>query len=155
MIRHYEEARVHAMASNVFQSRRRSPGTKVTRAENVARAARALRRTGVDVLQDVPVRRPSEIDTALRRLPGVDETTVRMFLMYTGLEDFVPGDAHVRRFVASAVGKRAVSAPEAEALVRDAAHELLLSPRLLDHEIWKYGVTAAGVARPPAPSDGS
>ena len=79
-----------------------------------------------------------------------------MLLMYTGDEDFVLGDAHVRTFVASAVGKRAVSAPQAEALVLAAAYELILSPRLLDHEIWRYGVSGAGgQARPPEPPRGS
>ena len=57
------------------------------------------------------------------------------------------GDAHVRRFVASAIGERAVSAHQAEALVRGAAYELILSPRLLDQEIWRYGVSGAGVAK--------
>ena len=154
LIRHYDLLGADAIASGVFRSCRRFPGAKITRAENVVRAAQALRDIGVDVLQDVPPRRPAEIDTALRPLPGIDRHAVRMLLMYTGDEDFVLGDAHVRRFVASAIGKRAVSAPEAEALVLAAAYELILSPRLLDHEIWRYGVSGAGVARPPEPPSG-
>ena len=153
LIRRCEETGVDAMASKVFRSRCRSPGTKITRAETVARAARALRHIGVDVLQDVPVIRPGEVGAALRLVPGIEECTVRALLKYTGPEDFVLGDAHVRRFVASAIGKRAVSAFEAETLVRDAAHELILSPRLLDHEIWQYGVSGAGVAKPPVLPD--
>ena len=155
LIRHYDELGADAIASRVFQSGRRFPGTKITRAEIVVRAAQALRHIGVDVLQDVPSRRPAEIDAALEPLPGIDTQTVRMLLMYTGAEDFVLGDPHVRTFVASAIGKRAVSAPEAEALVRATAYELILSPRLLDHEIWRYGVSGAGVARPPKPPRGS
>ena len=154
LIRHYDELGADAIASEVFRSCRRFPGAKITRAENVVRAAQALRHIGVDVLQDMPSRRPAEIDTALRPLPGIDRRTVRMLLMYTGDEDFVLGDRHVRRFVASAIGKRAVSAPEAEALVLAAAYELIVSPRLLDHEIWLYGVSGAGVARPPEPPSG-
>ena len=155
LIRHYDELGTDAIAGSVFQSRRRFPGAKITRAENVVRAAQALRDIEVDVLQDVPSRRPAEIDTALRPLPGIDRRTVRMLLMYTGVEDFVLGDAHVRRFVASAIGKRAVSAPQAEALVLAAAYELIVSPRLLDHEIWRYGVSGAGVASPPEPPSGN
>ena len=75
--------------------------------------------------------------------------------MYAGEEEFVQSDAHVRRFVASAIGRRQVSADRAEALVRAAAHELILSPRFLDFRIWDYGVSGAGVARPPAPPAGS
>ena len=154
LIRHYDELGADAIANRVFQSGRRFPGTKITRAEIVVRAAQALRHIGVDVLQDVPSRRPAEIDAALEPLSGIDTQTVRMLLMYTGAEDFVLGDTHVRTFVASAIGKRAVSAPEAEALVRATAYELILSPRLLDHQIWLYGVSGAGVARPPDPSSG-
>ena len=154
LVRHYDELGADAIASRVFRSGRRFPGTKITRAETVVRAAQALGHIGVDVLQDVPARRPAEIDKALGSLPGIDTQSVRMFLMYTGAEDFVLGDAHVRMFVASAIGKRTVSAPQTEALVRATAYELLLSPRLLDHEIWRYGVSGAGVARPPEPPSG-
>ena len=155
LIRHYDELGADAIASKVFQSCRRFPGAKISRAENVVRAARALRHIGVDVLQDVPVRRPEEIDAALRSLPGCDDSTVRLLLMYVGAEDFVLGDAHVRRFVASAIGERAVSAHQAKALVRGAAYELIVSPRLLDQEIWRYGVSGAGVAKPPDPPNGN
>ena len=155
LIRRYDEFGMDCIATKVFQSRHRFPGTKITRAENVLRAAEALRGIGVDVLQDVPARRPAEIDNALRSLPGVGESTVRMLLMYTGGEDFVLGDLHLRRFVASAVGRRTVCAAEAEDLVRRSAYELILSPRLLDREIWQYGVSGAGVAKPPEPPAGN
>ena len=151
LIRRYDELGVDRIANKVFQSRHRFPGAKITRAENVLRAAQALRDIGVDVLHDMQARRPAEIDAALRPLPGVDESSVRMFLMYAGDEDFVLGDPHVRRFAASAIGRRTVCAAQAEDLVRQAAYELILSPRFLDREIWHYGVCGAGVARPPEP----
>ena len=62
LIRRYDEFGMDCIATKVFQSRHRFPGTKITRAENVLRAADALRGIGVDVLQDVPARRPAEID---------------------------------------------------------------------------------------------
>ena len=148
LIRRYDELGVYAMASRVLQCGRRFPGEKITRAENVVRAAQALRQIGVDVLQDVPTRRSEEVDTALRASPGIDVQTVRMFLMFTGAEDFVLGDTHVRRFVASAIGKRTVSALRGRGCwFGPAAYELILSPRLLDHQIWRYGVSGAGVAK--------
>ena len=155
LIRRYDELGLDRIASKVLQSRHRFPGTKITRAENVLHAASALRCIGIDVLQDVPARRPAEIDDALRPLPGIGECTVRMLLMYTGGEDFVLGDNHLRRFVASAIGRRTVSAAQAEELVRSAAYELILSPRFLDREIWQYGVSGAGVAKPPEPPAGN
>ena len=154
LVRHYDDLGADRVASEVFRSRHRVRGARTTGAESVRDAAKALRGIGVDVLQDVPVRRPAEIRDALRPLPGIDEHTVRMLLMYTGDEDFVLGDVHLRRFVASAIGSRTVSATRAEDLVRQSAYELIVSPRLLDHEIWRYGVSGAGVARPPVPPDG-
>ena len=154
LVRRCDELGADRVASEVFRSRHRFPGAKTTRAESVRDAAKALRHIGVDVLQDMPVRRSAEIHDALRPLPGIGEGTVRMLLMYTGDEDFVLGDVHLRRFVASAIGRRAVSAARAEDLVRQSAYELIVSPRLLDHEIWRYGVSGAGVARPPVPADG-
>jgi len=154
LLRRYDELGADRVASEVFQSRHRFPGAKITRAESVRDAAKALRGIGVDVLQDVPARRPAAIHDALRPLPGIGEGTVRMLLMYTGDEDFVLGDGHLRRFVASAIGRRAISAARAEDLVRQSAYELIVSPRLLDHEIWRYGVSGPGVARPPVPPDG-
>ena len=154
-LRRYDELGVDGMAKEVFQSHHRFPGTKLTRAENVLRAAEVLRDIGIDVLQDVPARRPAEIGDALRPLPGIGECTVRMLLMYAGEEDFVLGDAHVRRFVTSAIGQRAVSATQAEELVRGAAYELILSPRFLDHLVWEYSVSGARVARPPEPPAGN
>lgn len=74
-------------------------------------------------------------------------------MMYTGTDDFVLGDSYVRRFVANAIGRRRVSAARA-ALVRSAAYELVVSPRLLDREIRKFGVswrgTRAGARAEPA-----
>ena len=151
LIRRVEELGVDEFASRVLRSRHRFPGMRITRAENVLRAANALRCIGVNVLQDAASRRPSDIHDALRPVPGIGDSTVRMFLMFTGDEDFVLGDGHLRRFVASAIGRRAVSAAQAEDLVRQSAYELILSPRFLDCEIWRYGVAGAGVARPPEP----
>lgn len=154
LIRRVDELGVEEFASGVLRSRHRFPGVRITRAETVLRTANALRGIGVNVLQDVPFRRSSDIHDALRSIPGIDDSTVRMFLMFTGDEDFVLGDGHLRRFVASAIGRRAVSAGQAEDLVRRSAYELILSPRFLDNEIWRYGVAGAGVARPPEPLRG-
>ena len=149
LIRRFDDLGMDRISRNVFRSRLRFPGANATRAEYVLGAAQALQRIGIEVLQDVPVQRPAAITDALRPLPGADESTVRRLLMYTGDEDFVLGDSHVRRFVASAIGRRAVSADEAEDLVRQGAYELILSPRLLDREIWRYGISGTGVAKPP------
>ena len=152
LIGHFDDPGLEAMTSDVFRAPGESPAVATLKAENVLRVAHALRSIGVDVLQDIPARPPEAVEAVLRMLRGPGSTAARLLLMYTGDEDSVRGDTHVRRFVASAVGQRSVPADRAEALVRSAAHELLLAPRLLDFLIWEYGVSGAGVARPPVPT---
>ena len=135
LIRRYDELGPDAMANDVFRARRYSPQHQVTMATMVLHAARALQSIGVEVLQDVSARHIKEIDDVLQSLPGVDEHTIRRLLMYTGDDDFVLGDAHIQRFVASAVGRRTISPRGAQELVRSAAYELILAPRFLDREI--------------------
>lgn len=114
-----------------------SPGAKVLKSENVRRCAVELRKIGIETLQDAALARPEDIKCVLKPLHGIGDRTVHMFLMYSGADDFVKGDVHVCRFVAEALGKRRVSAEAAERLVRLAAYELGMAPRLLDNEIWK------------------
>ena len=139
--RHYDELGLDAITNEVLGIRRGFPEQKVTRAAIVLRAARTLRGIGVDTLQDISTRHSDEIRDALLSLPRIGEHTVRRLLMYTGGDDFVLGDADVRRFVASAIGRKTVSSDRAVALVRSAAYELVVSPRFLDREIWPYGVS--------------
>ena len=139
--RHYDELGATAMADAVFGTRCRFPGTKMTRAEYVCHVARALRRTGINVLQDVQSVFPEAIDDALLPLPGHDEHLGRRLLMYAGDDNFVRGCPRVRAFVARALGRRSISAAEATRLVRQCAHERLLSPRFLDYQIWRHGTS--------------
>jgi len=138
LIRRYDEIGMERMITTVFRAGKCSAGKGRARAECVLRAATEFRRIGINVLQDLPARSPDEIEKTLRCSVGLRESTVRMLLMYTGKDDFVRGDRHVRRFVADAIGTNDVSAAMAEELVRRSAHELIVSPRYLDNEIWRY-----------------
>ena len=152
LLRHFDELGLDAMTRELPGPTGGSPAAEKRRTEDLLRAARSLRGTGAEILQDVRCRPPEAIEAALR---GAGPYAARLLLMYTGDDDFVRGDTHVRRFVASAIGRRSVRADRAEALVRAAAHELILAPRFLDRLIWQHGVSGAGVARPPAPARGS
>ena len=138
LIGHYDELGVEGMKDDVFRTDCQFPGTNLSRVAYVPRLAFELRRIGVDVLQDIRAWRRKHIDFALRTLAGVDEHVVRRFLIYTGDDDFVWGDVNVRQFVASAIGRDSVSGTRAVNLVRRAAYELILSPRYLDHQIWRH-----------------
>ena len=143
LIRRGDELGADRMAGELSWTAKPRLETKLARTEDVLCAARALLQLGIRVLQDVPARDTGEIEHRLRRSAGLDESTIRRFLMYAGDDDFVRGDVHVRTFVADATGRGSVSAVEAEDLVRRSAYELILSPRYLDHEIWKYGLASS------------
>lgn len=150
LIAHFDELGVDGMAYEVFRSRESFPGTKIPTAEYVLRVANKLRRVGVRVLQDVDAPRVGAADEALRSLPAVDEHFAPTLLMYTGADNFVLCDDHLRRFVGRAIGQKSVSADEAIKLVRQCAYELILSPRYLGYQIWRYGVSRP--ADPPTKS---
>ena len=152
LIRHFDELGTEAMARELLGTPAGSPAAATRRTEVLLRAARALRSIGVEILQDARCRPPEAVEATLR---GAGPNAGRLLLMYTGNDDFVRGDTHVRRFVASAIGRRSVPADRAEALVRAAAHELIVAPRFLDCLIWQHGVSGTGVARPPAPAPGN
>ena len=99
----------------------------------------ALRAIGVEVLRDIEARRPEAVEAALGRLPGANAEFSRRVLMYSGDDDFVRGDAPVQAFVARALARKSVAPAEAANLVREAAHELLVSPRFVDDQISRDG----------------
>ncbi len=137
LLRHYEELGPSGMQETVVKSGYLSPGTNILKSENVRRAALALQGVGVETLQDAAATTAHAIKCELVRIRGIGEGTVHMFLMYAGDDAYVKGDVHVCRFVADALGKDRVSPAVAEQLVRAAASELNIAPRLLDNEIWK------------------
>ena len=137
LIGRFDELGVDRMANEVFQTSHGSTEATIRKAKNILRAAKVLRHIGIDVLQDIPARCPDGIDDALRCLPGVGAVTIRTLLMYTGDDDFVRGDIHVRNFVSSALFRRTIPGERAKELVRQCAYELILAPRFLDFEIWK------------------
>ena len=142
LISHYQEHGLDRMQEEVFSASYCSPGTGITKAENVHRAAVKLRNVGINTLQDAAGTHPEIIKCALQALKGIGSATTHMFLMYVGNDDFVKGDVHVCRFVARALCREKVPPNEAEELVREAARELCIAPRLLDNAIWKWSSQA-------------
>ena len=80
-------------------------------------------------------RRVGQLEEVLRGVPGMGELMVRSLLTYAGGGDFVQGDEHVQHFVSDSIGRDAVPAEAAGHLVRNAAYEMLLSTRYLEHWI--------------------
>lgn len=137
MIGRFDELGDRQTTEEAFGTKQLLPDASSARMESVPRAARALRRAGIEVLQDVQARQSEEIERTLCDCAGLGEAAARLLLMYAGSDDFVHGDGCVRRFVAGALGRTEVSAARAKRLVRSCAYELALSPRYLDDQIWR------------------
>ena len=136
LIGRYEEFGLDGM-QRVFQSRHCSPGTRVLKSDNVKHTAVALRRAGIEILQDMQSSHRDQIKHVLGPLHGIGDGTVRMLLMYTGNDDLVQGSVRVMSFVSNVLGRK-VPAEEAEQLVTDAARERGVAARLLDLKIWEF-----------------
>lgn len=134
-----------AMAVAVFGNRQRtSSRSGVLKAEAVYRFACALRAHGVGYFQDVPAAASNvDLERDIRSIPGQGSgISLRYFWMLAGSDDFIKPDRMILRFIESAL-ERPVSSGEAQVLLRDAAQQLRtlhprLTPRLLDHEVWKH-----------------
>ena len=151
LLRHYDDLRLDTMTNEVLGFQCDIPKQRVTRATALLDAAKVLRSAGIDVVQDIPAQRPDDLGEVLQAVPEIGEQTVRRLLMYTGCDDFVCADGHVRRFVASAISRRSVSPERAMALVRGAAYELIVSPRFLDYRIWQLSLSRSRPGRRRAP----
>lgn len=134
-----------SMAIEVYGSRNRtSPRNGILKSDAVARFAGCLSSHGVDYLQDVSrVADSTKFENDIRRIPGqLSGLSLKYFWMLAGSEQFVKPDRMVLRFLASALS-REVSTGDAMPLLQAACERLAgrhpsLTPRLLDHEVWKY-----------------
>ena len=153
LVGHYEELGVDRMKNEVLQARQRLPGSRMSRAEYILHAAKALRYMGVEVLQDIASLPSEDIEEAVHTSSEVDDYIARKLLIYTGDDDYVRGDAYVRRFVAEATEEESVSATRARSLVRRAAYELILSPRYLYLEIRRFALSSEDGSRARSPDE--
>ena len=83
------------------------------------------------------------LDNLISCLPALkSKVAIRYFRMLAGDDQQVKPDRMILRFIADAIGKN-VDPDDAALLIQDACDILkrtfpTLTPRLLDHEIWKY-----------------
>jgi hypothetical protein len=140
-----EHADPAAMADQVYRCRQRtSTKSGILKAEAVTRFAACLRNQGVEFFQDVPrVADSARFEAEIRAIPGQGSgISLQYFWMLAGSDEFVKPDRMVLRFLQAAL-ERSVSVREALPLMRAACQRLadkypLLTPRLLDYEVWKY-----------------
>jgi hypothetical protein len=133
------------LATEVFQNRQRtSARAGILKAEAVIRFAAVLKNAEVNFFRDIPkfLIRPEPM-REIMNIPGQRSgISLKYFLMLAGNEGQIKPDRMVLRFLEDAIG-RAVSISDAESLIAATSEKLShqypeLTPRLLDHEIWRY-----------------
>jgi hypothetical protein len=121
-----------------------SASSPILKADLVGLFADALAKAKIQTFQDfAKVHDPDKLDQTLRELPSLRSgVVVRYFRMLAGDEKQVKPDRMIRGFINDAIGKE-LDPDKAAELVQDSC-ELLkmkyknLTPRLLDHAIWKF-----------------
>jgi hypothetical protein len=134
------------MADEVFENRQRTSSKNgILKAEGVYRFSCALRKHRVGCFQDVPEAASNvALERDIRRIPGQRSgKSLRYFWMLAGSDEFVKPDRWILCFLKSALGRSVSSDDEVQALLQEATQLLQplhphLTPRLSDHEIWKY-----------------
>jgi hypothetical protein len=134
-----------AMATVVFKNAQRtSPINGILKSEGVYRFASVLRKHKVEYLQDVKsVINSSKFESDIMAIPGQTKgKSLKYFFMLSGSDDLIKPDRMILAFLENALG-RTVSSLECQSILSAACGQLAssyrsLTPRLLDHEIWKY-----------------
>lgn len=121
-----------------------STSNPVRKAELVKRFAAVLKEAKIETFQDLKSCRDKEaLSERLCQLPALSSgIVVRYFFMLAGDEGQVKPDRWILSFIKDCTGE-SPGADEAAELIQGACSILVkkypnLTPRLLDHEIWKY-----------------
>jgi hypothetical protein len=134
------------LAEHTFKNRQRTSSRGgILKAEAVYRFAKVLVDLRISAFGDTEdLARNQTAEERVRDIPGQGSgISFSYFFMLAGSPGFVKADRMICRFVARALKIPSVAPGVAQKLVVAASAELnaevpSLTPRLLDHEIWKY-----------------
>lgn len=144
----YEKFSIDEITDKFYSSRNRTSSRNgILKSEAVFKFAKVLKDNGINYFQDLPSRiGDSRLENAIKEIPGQKSgiSTV-YFYMLAGEENLIKPDRMVIRFIESYIGRK-VDAKEAASLILSTCEILVnkfpnLTPRLLDHEIWKFQKT--------------
>jgi hypothetical protein len=141
----YDRYGVTGMAEKIYQNRQRtSSDNGILKAEAVLEFARTLRRFEVNYFQDMgKVFENPDFEVAIKKIRGQGSgLSLRYFYMLAGSDDYVKPDRMLARFIESAI-HRSLTIEESHDVIVGASKLLAeeyphLTPRALDHLIWKY-----------------
>jgi len=138
-------AGIEFFTKKVFQNRQRtSTRNGILKSEAVLRFAKTLQKYRVNYFQDISrVIDDVKFEDDIKTIPGQRSgISLKYFFMLAGSEDLIKPDRWIKQFIENPI-KKQVSDQESQWLLSEACEELRLkhprlTPRLLDHEIWKY-----------------
>jgi hypothetical protein len=141
----YNQFNIDEITDNFFGSHNRTSSKHgILKSEAVLHFAAVLKKYEVNYFQRLsPIIGNNEFENSIKEIPGQGSgISTNYFYMLAGEENFIKADRMIIRFIESVI-QRIVTTNEASYLITD-AHEILkeefstLTPRILDHEIWKY-----------------
>jgi len=132
-------------AKKIFGNRQRtSTKNGILKSEAVYRFAKTLKNHGVNYFQDVTkVINSVDFEKDIKSIPGQGSgISLRYFFMLSGSDNLIKPDRHILAFLKKSL-RKTISPQYAQILLTDTCNVLKLkyphlTPRLLDHEIWKY-----------------
>jgi hypothetical protein len=141
----YAQHSVEFMAEEVYKNRQRtSTKNGILKAEAVLEVAKVLLKYGVNTLEDMQkVTSHAAFRADYRAIRGQSSgVSLRYFYMLAGVEAEIKPDRMIVRFIEAALGRK-VNVKECHKLLVAAAEELRakypdVTPRSLDHIIWRY-----------------
>lgn len=133
------------MANNIFQNRQRTSSRNgILKADATCQFANVLRKHGIEYLQNIPEAVSNlEFESDILSITGQGSgISLKYFFMLAGSDNLIKPDRMILVFLKSSLN-RLVDTSEAQDLLANATERLQvkyhsLTPRLLDHEIWKY-----------------
>lgn len=144
--RRYGTQNASVLADEVFQNRQRtSTQNGILKAEAVGRFMQVLAKYKVDYLQDMErIWDDSRFEEEIKGIPGQRSgISLQYFFMLAGNDDLIKPDRMIMRFLErvfpgrSFDEKQATEALQVASKLLKANHGLEVSPRALDHLIWR------------------
>lgn len=141
----FERLGAETFAYRVFCNRQRtSTNNGILKAEAVYRFAAALKKHGIEYLQDIDSLSSNKaFEADIKMIPGQKSgVSLAAFFMLAGSDDLIKPDRMILRFINTVLHKTPTLG-EAQTLIAGATEVLKaryphLTPRLLDYEIWNY-----------------
>ncbi len=133
------------LAIEVFKNRRpTSAKSGILRTEAVVRFLKVLKEFNAEYFQDIPkLINNDKFELCITNIPGQKSgITLKYFFMLTGSDDLIKPDRWILQFLKAATGQN-FNHDKCQIILSNVTNELnnqgyILTPRLLDHIIWKY-----------------